>query len=154
MWTRFQGQFHGRIYGCVTPHLFTFTDRGTSISLITDEISGSNRFLLFSRPQLWGTKLPKRVLQLLLYAYLEPPEERTPGVPRLGCSMLASNDGVHFKIIAGSEKNDRTQDVIFPYFPTQSYKYYLFALVGELGKASVMTGMEIDVNVPWKNRLR
>lgn len=154
MWTRFQGQFHGRIYGCVTPHLFTFTDRGTSIFMITDEISGSNRFLLISRPQLWGTKLPKRVLQLLLYAYLEPPEERTPGVPLLGCYMLASNDGVHFKIIAGSEKNDRTQDVMFPYFPTQSYKYYLFALVGELGKASVMTGMEIDVNVPWKNRLR
>jgi hypothetical protein len=68
--------------------------------------------------------------------------------------MLGSNDGVHFKIIAGNEKVTRTQDVLFPYFPTQSYKYYMFAIIGDMGKGSVITGMEIDVNVPWRNRLR
>ena len=48
----------------------------------------------------------------------------------------------------------RTQEVLFPYFPTQSYKYYLFAIVGNVGKESVITGIETDVSVPWKNRLR
>ena len=61
---------------------------------------------------------------------------------------------MHFKLIAGNEKNARVQDVLFPYFPTQSYKYYLFAIVGEMGAASAVTGIEVDVNLPWMNRLR
>jgi hypothetical protein len=68
--------------------------------------------------------------------------------------MLCSNDGVHFKLIAGSEKNERCQDMQFPYFPTQSYKYYIFAIVGELGEGSVIAGMELDVAPAWNNRLR
>ena len=72
----------------------------------------------------------------------------------MGCYMLASNDGVHFKLIAGSEKKEKSQDMLFPYFPTQSYKYYLFAVVGNVGKESVITAMEANVDVPWRNRLR
>jgi hypothetical protein len=30
----------------------------------------------------------------------------------------------------------------------------MFAIIGDMGKGSVITGMEIDVNVPWRNRLR
>ena len=59
-----------------------------------------------------------------------------------------------FVVVAGCEKRSRTQDVLFPYFPTQSYKYYLFAIVGELGENSSVTGMEMDVVPAWNNRLR
>ena len=90
----------------------------------------------------------------MLHAYAEQPQSVTPDVPLLGLYMLCSNDGVHFKLVAGCEKRSRTQDVLFPYFPTQSYKYYLFAIVGNVGKESVITGIETDVSVPWKNRLR
>ena len=75
-------------------------------------------------------------------------------MPMLACYMLCSNDGVHFKLISGSEKMEECRDVIFPYFPTQSYKYYLFAIVGEMGKGSSIAGIEVEVNPAWNNRLR
>ena len=118
-----------------------------------DNISGDNRVLLLTRPQIWGTKLPKRIMQLLLHAYAESPQTPAPGMPLLACYMLASNDGVHFKYVAGSEKSEAVQDVLFPYFPSQSYKYYLFAIVGNIGKDSIITAVEADVSVPWRNRL-
>jgi hypothetical protein len=93
-------------------------------------------------------------MQLLLHAYVEPPAQPAPGMPLLACYLLGSNDGTHFKIVAGSEKNVAKQDVLFPYFPTSSYKYYLFAIVGDVGAASTITGMEMDVEVPWRNRIR
>jgi hypothetical protein len=154
VWSRFGSAFAGEVKGGRKPLFFTLSAYGTKIHSIPDEQTGDNRVLLFSRPQMWGTKLPKRIMQLLLYAHVAPPELPTSGVPLLGCYMLGSNDGVHFKIIAGNEKVTRTQDVLFPYFPTQSYKYYMFAIIGDMGKGSVITGMEIDVNVPWRNRLR
>ncbi len=154
IWTRYKGFFMGGVKGCSTPHFFVTSGGKTSVYSIPDEASGANRVLIFTRPQIWGTKLPKRVVQMLLHAYVEPPEKPTPGIPLLGCYMLCSNDGVHFKLIAGNEKNARVQDVLFPYFPTQSYKYYLFAIVGEMGAASAVTGIEVDVNLPWMNRLR
>lgn len=154
VWSRFSSAFAGEVKGGRKPLFFTLSASGTKIHSIPDEQTGDNRVLLFSRPQMWGTKLPKRIMQLLLYAHVALPELPTSGVPLLGCYMLGSNDGVHFKIIAGNEKVTRTQDVLFPYFPTQSYKYYMFAIIGDMGKGSVITGMEIDVNVPWRNRLR
>ena len=153
-WTRFQGRFTGKVKGSSAPCPFVVSDGATDVFAIPDEISDSNRIQLFTRPQLWGNKLPKRVMQMLLHTYVLPPAELLPGIPLLACYMLGSNDGVHFKLIAGSEKNSGAQDVLFPYFPTSSYKYYLFALVGNLGKDSLVTGIDIDITVPWKNRLR
>lgn len=153
-WTRFQGRFNGKVKGATDPCLFVVSERETAVMTIPDEISDSNRILLYTRPQLWGSKLPKRVLQLLLHSYVLPPPELSAGMPLLACYMLGSNDGVHFKLIAGNEKNSRAQDVLFPYFPTRSYKYYMFALVGNMGKDSLVTGMDVDITLPWKNRLR
>ena len=154
IWTRYKGAFMSSVKGAATPHFIVPLSGKTIVYSIADNVSGANRVLLFTRPQIWGTKLPKRVMQLLLHAYVEPPEKQTAGVPLLGCYLLCSNDGVHFKLIAGSEKSAPAQDVVFPYFPTQSYKYFLFAIVGEMGKASAVTGLEVDVNLPWVNRLR
>lgn len=154
MWTRYKTAFSGEIKFKSRPFLHTLTDGGSIIYSIPDEMSGTNRILLFTRPQLWGTKLPKRIMQLLFHAYIEPPEIPLLKIPVIACYMLGSNDGVHFKLLAGNEKNCRLHDVLFPYFPTQSYKYFMFAIVGYMGKDSVITGMEVDINVPWKNKLR
>jgi hypothetical protein len=143
-----------KVKGMSAPRLFAVNGGVTTVYSIPDDISGNNRVLLFTRPQIWGTKLPKRIMQLLLHAYVEQPASLADGVPLLGCYVLGSNDGVHFKLIAGSEKRERAQDVLFPMFPTQSYKYFLFALVGDMGKGSVVTAIEADVAVPWRNRLR
>lgn len=154
VWVRYNSKLQGEVKGKSTPHFISSANGKTTLFAIPDETSGDNRVLLITRPQIWGTKLPKRVVQLLLHAYAEPPLQPTEGMPLLACYMLASNDGVHFKLIAGSEKNETLRDVLFPYFPTQSYKYYLFAIVGDVGKESVVTAVEADIDVPWRNRLR
>ena len=154
IWTRYKAGFTGWVKGSRTPYFIRSDGEETTVYYLPEEESGSNRVLLFTRPQLWGTKLPKRVMQLLLHTSVELPEEPSNGMPLLGCYMLAGNDGVHFKLIAGSEKNRRAQDVLFPYFPTQSYKYYMFAIIGDLGRGSAVTAMEVDMNIPWRNKLR
>lgn len=153
-WTRFKGCFRDKVKGTPTPLLLAVKDGVTNVYAIPDAVSGDNCVLLFTRPQIWGTKLPKRIMQLLLHAYVEQPSLPVDGIPLLGCYLLGSNDGVHFKLITGSEKRKKVQDVLFPLFPTQSYKYFLFAVIGNMGKGSVITAIEADVNVPWKNRLR
>lgn len=154
VWTRYKGNFTGKVHGVPTPYFLAPSTDGARVVSIPDAMTGSNRVLLFTRPQIWGTKLPKRIMQLLLHAYVEPPAHPAPGMPLLACYLLGSNDGTHFKIVAGSEKSKTAQDVLFPYFPTSSYKYYLFAIVGDVGAASTITGMEMDVEVPWRNRIR
>lgn len=154
VWTRYKGRFAGKVQGASLPYFLVSTAKDSAIVAIPDTVSGDNRIQLFTRPQIWGAKLPKRIMQLLLHCYVEPPSVPTAGVPLLACYLLGSNDGVHFKIVAGSEKGTRVQDVLFPYFPTRSFKYYLFAIVGEVSAATVVTGMEIDVEFPWRNRLR
>ena len=124
------------------------------IMRVDNSYSGSNRVFLLTRPQLWGTKLPKRVMQLMLHAYAHPVENRSLGLPSLACYMFGSNDGVHFGLLAGRECEDEVQDIKFPYFPTQSYKYYIFAVCGELSSQSRITGLEIEMQYAWKNRFR
>ena len=153
-WNRVSDNFGGRVQGGSDAMLFSRDGDVTTVYAISDNVSGENRVLLFTRPLLWGTKLPKRIMQLLLHAHVQPVRQPADGVPALACYMLCGNDGVHFKLIAGSEKNECCQDVLFPYFPTQSYKYYLFAIIGELGEGSAITGMELDVTPAWNNKLR
>ena len=154
VWTRCCGKLQSEVKGMSIPHFIAPADGGTALFSVPDEVSGDNRVMLVTRPQIWGSKLPKRILQLMLHAYVEPPSATSPGMPLLACYMLASNDGVHFKLISGSERSERTQDILFPYFPTQSYKYYVFAIVGNMGKESVVTAIEADFSLPWRNRLR
>lgn len=153
-WSKLSASFTGRVYGISDVLMFQPAGSVTNVFSVGKESAGSNRVLLYTRPQIWGTKLPKRVMQLLLHTYAEMPVRPTAGMPLLACYMLCSNDGVHFKMIAGSEKRKKTQDILFPYFPTQSYKYYLFAIVGEMGEVSSIMGMEVDVDASWNNRLR
>lgn len=124
------------------------------VKSIDDTPSGDNRVLIVTRPQLWGTKLPKRVMQLMLHASAKPAGERKRMLPVLACYMLGSNDGVHFKLVAGRETDKELNDMKFPYFPTQAYRYYLFVVCGELSADSFVTGLDIDVEPAWNNRKR
>lgn len=153
-WSRYSAGFAGKVYGRSDTLLLLHKGDTTSLSEISDNVAGSNRVLLYTRPLLWGTKLPKRIMQLMLHACVDPVLQPTMGVPALACYMLCSNDGVHFKLITGSEKSERCRDVLFPYFPTQSYRYYLFAIVGEMGEGSAIAGMDIELSPAWNNKLR
>ena len=154
VWTRYKGHFTGKVHGTPAPFFLASSSDGGRVVAIPDAMAGNNRVLLLTRPQIWGTKQPKRIMQLLLHAYVEPPAQPAPGMPLLACYMLGSNDGTHFKIVAGSEKSKTAQDVLFPYSPTRSFKYYLFAIAGDVGAASTVTGLEMDVELPWRNRIR
>ena len=135
-------------------YMFSHNGDNTCIYGQGDMFSGKNKILLVTRPFILGTKLPKRIMQLMMHAYLAKPEDCSSSESSLSCFLLCSNDGVHFKLVSACERNKETQDVVFPYFPTCSYRYYMFALTGEVGAASMITALEIDVNPAWNNRLR
>lgn len=119
-----------------------------------ESIVGKNRVLLFTRPLLNGTKLPKRICQFKVHACLSQPDNVPRQTPVFMCYLLCSNDGVHYRIIAGSEFYDDVNDVCFPYFPKKSYRYYMFALAGDVGESSIITGIDVDVENVWSNKLR
>ena len=89
----------------------------------------------------------------MLHCSAHIPAKCTPDVPLVACYMLCSNDGVNFKLVAGAEKKIECRDVAFPYYPSQSYSHFLFAIAGELGEGSLLTGVELELDVAWKNRL-
>ncbi|MBQ8257868.1 MAG: hypothetical protein IJY98_08150 [Bacteroidaceae bacterium] len=110
---------------------------------------------LLTRPQLWGSKLPKRILQFMLHAAIKSATSAPAYFyPGLACYLLCSNDGVHFKLVAGAEKNKDFNDIVFPYFPTKAYKYYIIALSGTVGNDSRIVGTELSIAAAWENRLR
>ena len=45
-------------------------------------------------------------------------------------------------------------DIVFPYFPTKAYKYYIIALSGTIGNDSRIVGTELSIAAAWENRLR
>lgn len=110
---------------------------------------------LFTRPQLLGSKLPKRILQFMLHAAVRITDTgHYIDFCGLACYLLCSNDGVHFKLVAGAEKKNDFNDMVFPYFPTQAYKYYIVALTGSVALESRIVGAEILIEPAWENRLR
>lgn len=140
------------------PHLVTNTcvDDKSYISLLQNNNSaGYAPVLLITRPQLWGTKLPKRIIQLMLHASVKmTTQSASYEYAGLGCYLLCSNDGVHFKLLCGVEKEKDFNDVVFPFFPTQSYKYYVIALSGAIAADSRVVGAELSIECVWNNRLR
>lgn len=72
----------------------------------------------------------------------------------MGCYLLCSNDGVHFKLLAGEERTIDFNDMVFPFFPSQSYKYYVIALSGTMSLDSRIAGAELAIECVWNNRLR
>jgi hypothetical protein len=67
--------------------------------------------------------------------------------------MLGSNDGVNYRIVAGCETCSACRDISFPYYPTQSYRYFLFAIAGNPGKDSILAGLELEIIAAWNNRM-
>lgn len=144
----------GFISHAAVPALFVNGIAGCKVKRFVDSYSGDNKVFLLTRPQLWGTKLPKRIIQLMLHTYAAPVSARTTGLPAVACYMFGSNDGINYGLLAGRECDGETQDLKFPYFPSQSYRYYLFAVCGELSSRSRVTGLEIEMQPAWNNRMR
>lgn len=126
---------------------------GSKVLVMSKEHSGNNSVLLLTRPQTWGAKLHKRIMQLLLHTYAKPNPIQNIMMPVVACYLLGSNDGVHFGLIAGKECDKEIQDLKFPYFPTQAYKYYIFAVCGQLGTGSRVSGIEIEMQPAWHSRM-
>lgn len=119
-----------------------------------NSLVGSNRVLLFTRPLLYGTKLLKRIFQFMVHVYARYQDNAVLQTPLFGCYLLCSNDGVIYNVVTGSEFYDEVNDVCFPFFPKQSYRYYMFALVGDMGEDSMISGIDVDVEAVWGNRMR
>ncbi len=154
VWSKTSDVFVGFVNSDGKSSMFSHDGVNTCIHVPGNIFTGKNQVLLVTRPYAFGTKLPKRIMQLMLHAYLSKPESGVDSSPFVSCFLLCSNDGVHFKLAGGCERSDETQDVVFPYFPTCSYRYYIFALTGEVNSTSMITGIEIDMNQAWSNRLR
>lgn len=137
------------------PHLLAARkeDGGTVLLAPNDNVSGENAILLISRPLLWGGKLYKRVLQMMLHAVVKP-AAGTNGFNGLACYLLCSNDGVNFKLVTGSERRAEFSDMVFPYMPTQSYRYFAIVLAGNISTDSRINAVEMYIDAAWNNRLR
>ena len=153
VWSRISVQMIGFVNDNSCLMFFSSGAGATRVSAFATYGSGSNRFMLMTRPLLWGTKLPKRVMQLMLHSRVLP-AGKSGVFPLLASYLLCSNDGVNFKLVAGCEKNSEFCDLPFPYYPTQSYRYFLFAIVGEADCRSCLTGFELDVSAAWNNRMK
>ncbi len=126
---------------------------GASKVFIQDGDSGDNNILLVTRPLLWGTKLHKRIQQMMLHSVVVPPDDALHSFNGLACYLLCSNDGENFKMVSGSERRNAFVDIVFPYFPTQSYRYFAVAIVGRIKARSRLVALEFDVDTAWNNRL-
>ena len=134
----------------------TWVDDKSYISVLHKDYTASYApVLLITRPQLWGTKLPKRIMQFMLHASVKATTENAAyEYGGMGCYLLCSNDGVHFKLLAGEERTKDFNDIVFPFFPSQSYKYYVIALSGTMSLDSRIAGAELAIECVWNNRLR
>lgn len=140
------------------PHLLVniFLDDKSSIAIVhKDYAKGYAPVLLITRPQLWGTKLYKRITQFMLHASIKATTENAGyEYGGLGCYILCSNDGVNFKLLTGAERGKNFNDIVLPFFPQQSYKYYAIALSGTMALESKIAGVELALECVWNNRLR
>lgn len=130
-------------------------DRSYVTMLGEEQAKGYSPVLLVTRPQLWGSKLPKRVLQLQLHAVVKIAADcRSYEYKGFGCYLLCSNDGENFSLVAGGERIADFSDMLFPYSPTTSYKYYIIAFAGSVMHSTRIAGVELVFEIPWNNRLR
>lgn len=153
-WSTIDVSANGFVNSLSSFAFFCNKDGKCAVMESSNSYSGDNRVLLLTRPMLWGTKMPKRIMQLILHVYSRPVENSGYVLPSVACYMFGSNDGVHFRLLSGRECDKEVQDLRFPYFPTQSHKYYMFAVCGELSAQSRLTGIEMEVEAAWNNRLR
>lgn len=152
-WSRIDERVWGFVRDNVSLKMFRHYGYETVIKDFGAFMYGGNRVAIFTRPLLWGTKLPKRVTQLMLHAYAALNPENDGKMPILSCYLLCSNDGARFKLLKGAEVRKEKQDIAFRYFPTSAYRYYIIAIAGNVNKNSVITGVELDIALAWGNRL-
>lgn len=150
-WSKFSFSF-GFVSNSYPGFIALSADKGNT-KIVTLVSGGNNSVLLFSRPLLWGGKLYKRVLQMMLHADVSPADSSHP-FNGLACYLLCSNDGVNFKLVTGSERHAAFSDMIFPYMPTRSYRYFMVAIAGCISAESIITGVEMYIDTAWNNRLR
>ncbi|MBQ8271079.1 MAG: hypothetical protein IJZ22_07765 [Bacteroidaceae bacterium] len=155
-WTKISKSFVGFVNTFPHQSFVRIIDDKSYIATIDKDNAGPySPVTLFTRPQLWGTKLPKRILQFMLHASIKAAATGSSyEYGGLACYLLCSNDGIHFKLVAGVEKSEDFNDIVFPYFPTQAYKYYVIALSGAINLDSRIVGAELSVATAWENRLR
>ena len=154
IWSKISRPYMGNVRNSIPFLLFSHDGSETTVLQSGGSVMGKGDVFLITRPQPFGTKMPKRIMQLMLHAYLSKPDDTAADDAFFSCFLLCSNDGLNFRIVSGCEKSRDIQDVVFPYFPTSSYRYYMFALVGRLNAVSMITGLELDVSFAWNNRLR
>ncbi len=111
--------------------------------------------LLFTRPQLCGVSLPKRIFELRLYATLKMATECEPyEFNGVGCYLLCSNDGKNYTLVSGCEKKKDCNDILFPFSTPLSYKYFIIAVSGTISLDSRLVGVDLHYETAWNNRLR
>lgn len=131
----------------------TATLNGKSVLYGWDENdTGDTDFLLVTHPMMWGTKLHKRIMQLILHATVAVGTGKG-NFNGIACYLLGSNDGENFKLISGSERRRDFCDLAFPYVPTQSYRYFAVAIVGNASSKSSIAAIELNVDAAWNNKL-
>lgn len=137
------------------PDLLAISDAGggSAVYTLDDRRKASNRILLVTRPMPWGTKMYKRIMQLLLHASVTP-SPSGGSFTGIACYLLCSNDGVNFKLVSGGERRRAFADMQFGYLPTQSYRYFSVAIVGDIYNNSRIIALEIMLDTAWNNRLR
>lgn len=135
------------------PQLITLMNDSTGTKVVMPGgDKGCNAVLLITRPLLWGTKLHKRIMQMMLHATASPADTDN-SFNGLACYLLCSNDGNNFRIVAGSERRRSFSDILFPYAPTQSYRYFAVAIVGRINCEGRLVALEFNVSTAWDNRL-
>ena len=152
-WGRLSWSAGNFVRASYVPTVIVTEGDNTNVMCLGNDISGSNRVMLVTRPMLWGTKMRKRVMQLMLHCSVSPSSGETSQMPAVACYMLCSNDGVNYKLTAGVEKGIACTDVVFPWYPSQSYSHFIFAIIGKMGENSMITALEADINAAWNNRL-
>lgn len=152
-WSRYSYSFAFIINSYPGFKAITSNSGKTSICALNNDVLCENSVLLVSRPMTWGGKLYKRVLQMMLHATVSP-ATGSAAFNGLACYLLCSNDGINFKLVTGSERRQAFNDMVFPYMPTQSYRYFAIAITGNIMSDSKITSVELYIDTAWNNRLR
>ena len=154
VWSRLGVKVEGLVKRCRKPYIFSADSGRTTLFAIDTAQSGDNNVFVVSRPHLWGSKMFKRITTLMLHAYVKPCNDLADGVPALACYLFGSNDGANYKLLSGREIVREAQDIILPFYPTQSYRSFVFVVCGKMMAGSVLTGVEVEVQSAWNSRIR
>lgn len=151
VWRKINVKVLGFVRDPVSLNMFRHEGYETIIGDFGVGLSGDNKIALVTRPMQWGTALSKRIVRLVLHAYVAL--KKSGNSPSFGCYLLCSNDGANFKLLSGVERDCEAQDLSLPDFLPSSYRYFVIAVVGDVGADTTITGVELEFALAWNNRL-